>query len=129
MIAYTTLGTNNLEKAGQFYDSLFADLGAQRIMADDHIIIWGTPNSNLTGLFSVVTPFNEEPATVGNGTMVAIHAGSVEMVSKLYEKALSLGCSDEGAPGPRGDNNVMYFSYVRDPEGNKLAFFHMNQGG
>ena len=29
MIGYTTIGTNDLEKATAFYDALFADLGVK----------------------------------------------------------------------------------------------------
>lgn len=63
-------------------------------------------------------------ATVGNGTMVAIAVDSVEMVSKMHALALSLGGTDEGAPGPRGKRGTE-FAYCRDLEGHKLAFYSM----
>jgi len=41
-------------------------------------------------------------------------------VEALYKKALSLGATDEGPPGDRGDN--YYGAYFRDLDGNKLNF-------
>jgi len=123
MIGYTTVGTNNLEKASQFYDEVFAELGAKRMMADDHITIWATKPGQ--GMFAVITPHNKEPATVGNGVMVAIKAPDLATIKKLHEKVLELGGSDEGAPGPRGDS--MSFGYARDLDGNKIAFYCMNK--
>ena len=43
------------------------------------------------------------------------------MWERLHAKAISLGASDEGAPGLRGD--TFYGAYFRDPDGNKLAVF------
>jgi predicted lactoylglutathione lyase len=44
-------------------------------------------------------------------------------VDAIYRRALELGATDEGAPGPRGDN--FYAGYFRDPDGNKLNTFCM----
>lgn len=119
MIAYATLGTNDLQRAAKFYDALLADLGAQRAMEFDRMIIWASaPNAPM---LSVCTPFDGKPATVGNGVMVALGASSKEQVDKLYKKALELGGTDEGAPGQRGP--TFYIGYVRDLDGNKLNFF------
>ena len=54
--------------------------------------------------------------------MVAMAPGSKELCDTLYAKALSLGGTDEGAPGPRGDG--FYGAYFRDLDGNKICFFH-----
>jgi len=40
MIGYTTLGTNDLEKAVAFYDDLFATLGAKRFMETERFVAW-----------------------------------------------------------------------------------------
>lgn len=55
--------------------------------------------------------------------MIALPGGSRAGVDKLYAKAISLGASDEGAPGERMPG--FYGAYLRDLDGNKLAFFHM----
>jgi predicted lactoylglutathione lyase len=71
----------------------------------------------------VTKPFDGNPATVGNGVMVALRMDSNEKVDALYRKAIELGAKDEGAPGPRGDG--FYAGYFRDPDGNKLNAFCM----
>ena len=121
MIGYVTLGTNNFEKAGKFYDSLLGELGARRVMEDDHIIIWSTKPG--AAMLAVIKPNDGKPATVGNGTMVALLVDDLATIERMHAKALELGCTDEGAPGLRGD--TMSFGYVRDLEGNKLAFYCM----
>jgi len=73
--------------------------------------------------FSVCVPFDEQPATVGNGTMIALTVDSTDKVDAVYTKALALGASDEGAPGPRMDG--FYAAYFRDLDGNKLNVFCM----
>ena len=72
-------------------------------------------------MFSVMTPFDGEAAMAGNGAMVALAADSAEQVQALHAKALALGATDEGAPGPRGAN--FYGAYFRDLDGNKLAAY------
>ena len=56
--------------------------------------------------------------------MVALEAKDPAMVDRMYNKAMSLGATDEGPAGPRGDN--FYAGYFRDPDGNKLSFFCMS---
>lgn len=119
MIGYATLGTNDLEKANKFYDELFAEIGIGRVSTYDRMTVWGDANG--MGMFSVIEPFDEEPATVGNGTMMAIKLASLEEIRKLHAKALSLGATDEGEPSFRANN--MSFGYIRDLEGHKLCFY------
>ena len=70
---------------------------------------------------SVTQPFNKEPATVGNGVMVAIAVDTPDRVNEFHAKALELGGTDEGAPGTRVGN--FYAGYFRDLDGNKLNAF------
>lgn len=120
MIGYTTLGTNDLPRAAAFYDALFAEMGILRMMEFPKGIAWG--RSWDTPGFGVMLPFDGQPATRGNGTMIALSAGSRENVDRLYAKAIELGATDEGRPGPRGEG--FYAAYFRDLDGNKLNFFH-----
>ena len=73
---------------------------------------------------AVCKPFDGKAASVGNGVMVALTASSPEQVSAIYNKALELGGTDEGAPGSRGDGG-MTIGYFRDLDGNKLNAIHM----
>lgn len=120
MIGYVTLGTNDLDKASRFYDALLAELGAKRIMESERYIAWGTAPD--APALSVTRPFDGHPASVGNGVMVALAVDSQDKVRTVYDKAMELGASDEGAPGPRGDSGF-YAAYFRDLDGNKLNAF------
>lgn len=126
MIGYVTLGTNDLPRAVAFYDELMAVLGAGRFMEVDDVFVAWAAAPDQPGL-SVTKPFDGNPATVGNGTMVALMVDSTEMVHKVYEKAIQLGATDEGAAGPRSDG--FYAGYFRDLDGNKLNVFCMTQAG
>ena len=119
MLGYVTLGTNNFDRAVAFYDALLEPLGAKQLMKSDRMTMWGTGPGQ--GMLAICKPFDESEATVGNGVMPAISAGTQEMVASLHAKALELGATDEGAPGPRGDS--FYGGYFRDLDGNKLCAF------
>jgi len=121
MIGYVTVGTNDLDRARKYFDALFEDLGGKRAMEADHITLWTTQPGQ--AMVAAVKPHDGNPATAGNGTMVALAAPSREMVDKLHAKALALGSQDEGAPGARSDN--FYGAYFRDLDGNKFCVFHM----
>jgi catechol 2,3-dioxygenase-like lactoylglutathione lyase family enzyme len=119
MIGYVTLGTNDLARAAAFYDALLGEMGAKRMMENEQFVAWSV-KPDQPGL-GVTKPFDKKTATVGNGVMVALMVDSTEKVDALHRKALQLGGSNEGAPGPRGDD--FYAGYFRDLDGNKLNFF------
>jgi catechol 2,3-dioxygenase-like lactoylglutathione lyase family enzyme len=121
MIGYVTFGTNDLRRALGFYDALFASIGAKRVYETDRGVAWGTSEDSPS--LGVLTPFDGRPATVGNGTMVALALDGRAKVDALHALAMKLGGKDEGAPGPRGDG--FYAAYFRDLDGNKLACFAM----
>ncbi len=124
MLGYTTIGTNDMDRAVTFYDSLLAEVGAKRLMDMDRIKFYGT--SPDAAMLAICIPHNKEPQNCGNGNMVAIPGGSRAGVDKLYAKAMELGATDEGEPGERMP--VFYGAYVRDLDGNKLCFFEMKTG-
>jgi len=126
MIGYTTVGTNNLEKAVAFYDQLLAELGAGRFMQSERFVAWAVAPDKPG--FSVCLPYDGKEATVGNGNMIALIADSAEKVDTVYAKAMQLGATDEGPPGPRMDG--FYAAYFRDLDGNKLnVYFVHNANG
>ena len=120
MIGYVTLGTNDLPRAAGFYDALLAEVGAKRGWETERFIAWNGPNGTMLCL---IKPFDGQPATPGNGTMVSMVASSKAQVDAVHARALALGGKDEGAAGPRGDG--FYAGYFRDLDGNKLAVYFM----
>lgn len=122
MIGYVTLGTNDLPRATAFYDALLGEIGIKRIMDfSPRGYAWGSAMDKPA--LGIMTPYDQQPATAGNGTMVAIVVDSREKVDRVWRKALDLGGKDEGAAGPRGEG--FYAGYFRDLDGNKLNVFCM----
>lgn len=119
MIGYVTLGTNDMDRAAAFYDSLLAGLGAGRFMEADTFIAWAVAPGKPA--IAVTKPNDGNDASVGNGMMVALKVDSSEQVDSVHAKALELGGANEGDPGPRGD--AFYAGYFRDLDGNKLNVF------
>jgi len=121
MIGYITIGTQDLDRAGAFYDALFSEIGARRLMTDERMLGWG--RSGKDTMFSVILPYDEKEATVGNGVMVALDVETPGNVEQVYAKAISLGASDEGQPHDRGSSMGFYGGYFRDLDGNKLVAY------
>ena len=122
MIAYSTLGVNDMARAIRFYDAVFTPLGALRQATSDTWTGYYRPGDH--GRFFLTRPFDRKPATFGNGTMLAFLAPDRAAVDGFHAAALEAGGSSEGAPGVReGMNPVFYAAYVRDCDGNKLCAF------
>ena len=124
MIGYTTVGTQDLARARAFYAPLFDTMGLSIRYEDDFVVSWGDGDDETVPRFFVCYPYNEEAAKPGNGTMTAFRLPSASIVDRLYEIAIKGGGTDEGKPGfrPESYGDRFYVAYVRDPDGNKLAF-------
>lgn len=122
MIGYVLLGTNDLAAARRFYDPVIAEMGAKVLVEQPNRVFYGVDMTQ--PMLGITQPFDGADASSGNGTMVALPLASRADVDRVHAKALTLGGKDEGAPGCRFDPELgLYFSYARDPDGNKLAFF------
>ena len=111
---------SDIEIAREAVMKPIAEVGGKRAMEVDRVILYAGAEG--TPFFCIGEPYNGEPATVGNGTMVALVADSPERVDRIYNKAMELGGSCEGPPGKRMDG--FYAAYFRDLDGNKLNAFH-----
>ena len=121
MIGYATIGANDLERATQFYDKVLGALGGKRTFAmGDRMQFYG---GAAPGMVAICKPYDEQPATAGNGSMFGLPAASKEQVDATHAAALAAGGTCEGAPGARTDN--FYGAYFRDLDGNKVCVFKM----
>ena len=122
--AAAMFGSNDIEKAKEFYDAVLGVIGLGAIM--EHGSggrIYGTGAG--APILSVVRPYDGRPASVGNGSMATLRCDSRAQVSAIHAKALELGGRDEGAPGPRaGEESGVYAAYFRDLDGNKICVVH-----
>jgi len=128
MFSHITVGTRDLERAGRFYDAVLLPLGLKRrVVTPDGgplALCWVTGQA-LLPRFYVYMPYDGEPATVGNGSMVAFLAPTQVAVSTAHAGGLAQGGTDEGAPGMRAHYGDGYFgAYLRDPDGNKVHIVH-----
>ncbi len=124
MISHTTFGTNDLARAEAFFDGLLPMLNGKKHVKTDRAVFYAFGDG--AAKLAISQPFNGEPASVGNGTMLAFTVPSIDAVHDVYSKALALGAKDEGEPGPRY-NGLYYGAYFRDLDGNKFTVFHLLQ--
>ncbi|MDH3472210.1 MAG: VOC family protein [Rhodospirillales bacterium] len=118
MISHLSLGTNDLERAAAFYDAVLPTLGYKRVLTRDDCVAYG----DRYPAFWIVRPLDESrPAAPGNGTHVAFHARTRDMVHAFHAAALKAGARDNGAPGPRPEYGELYYgAFVIDPDGHKI---------
>jgi catechol 2,3-dioxygenase-like lactoylglutathione lyase family enzyme len=122
MFSHIMIGTNDLERARAFYDSLLGTLGVRPARLDGHRIFYRTP----TGVFSVTTPINGEDATCANGMTIGFAAESPAHVDAWHAAGIAAGGTPcEEPPGVRaGSTGKLYLAYLRDLDGHKLCALH-----
>lgn len=127
MIAYITVGADDIDRAKRFYSAFLPTLGYT--MEEGHEgLSYAPPVASgeppVQPEFYVKPTFDGRPASAGNGSMVAFDAGNQQQVRTLHAAALAAGGSDEGQPGFRASyGSHFYVGYLRDPQGNKIALF------
>ncbi len=119
MIAYSTLGTSDMDRSIAFYDAVFGALGGARELTTPAWTQYGRPGERAKICLSL--PFDGQRATFGNGAMLAFEAKDKLAVDAFHAAALAHGGEDAGAPGLR--EGTHYVAYARDPDGNKLCAF------
>ncbi|NJO33255.1 MAG: VOC family protein [Rhodospirillales bacterium] len=130
MISYVTVGADDLPSAKRFYSAFLPALGYELEEGPEGLSYElpeppGQPA--VLPAFYVKPPFDGNPASAGNGTMVAFRARSQQEVRELHSAALAASGRDEGQPGFRDAYGPhFYVGYLRDPQGNKIALFSNN---
>ena len=130
MIAYVTVGADDMVGARRFYTAFLPALG-YALDEGPEGLSFALPvapgQSPLSPDFYVKPTFDRLPASAGNGAMVAFEAQSQRQVRDLHAAAMANGGRDEGAPGFRAAYGArFYVGYLRDPQGNKIALFSSN---
>ena len=127
MIAYVTVGADDIALAKRFYSAFLPALG-YGLGEGPEGLSYALPiepgQSVALPDFYVKPTFNGLPASAGNGAMVAFEACNQKQVRDLHAAALAAGGFDEGQPGFRDAYGPhFYVGYLRDPQGNKIALF------
>ncbi len=128
MFSHVTLGSADLPLAARFYDALLEPLGMKQRMVDPDggpaSLCWVLPGQAMPR-FYLIHPFDNRPASPGNGSMVAFLAASDEQVDAAFAGGMAAGGTSEGSPGPRPHYGDGYYgAYLRDPDGNKVHIVH-----
>jgi catechol 2,3-dioxygenase-like lactoylglutathione lyase family enzyme len=130
MIAYVTVGADDIPRAKRFYTAFLPALG-YGLTEGPEGLSFALPvplgQRPVYPDFYVKPPFNGASAQAGNGTMVAFEARTQQQVRDLHAAALAAGGANDGAPGFRASYGPrFYVGYLRDPQGNKIALFSAN---
>ncbi|MEM7300428.1 MAG: VOC family protein [Pseudomonadota bacterium] len=130
MIAYVTVGADDIARAKRFYCAFLPALGYE-LEEGPEGLSFALPlklgQSPISPDFYVKPTFDGRPASAGNGSMVAFEADNQNQVHNLHAAAIEAGGSDEGAPGFRSAYSAQFYvGYLRDPQGNKIALFSSN---
>ena len=127
MIGYVMVGTNSLDKAIIFYDEVLKVINLTRKETDEVCAGYTQNNGDGSIEFYVTKPANKKTATFGNGTQVSFLVSSREIVDKFHEISLKAGGTSEGSGGERPEGSGVYYSYIRDLDGNKICTFTNNK--
>ena len=122
MFSHIMIGTNDLDRAKSFYDTVLGTLGVPPARVDGHRIFYMTPN----GIFSVSQPIDGKPATTANGGTIGFAAASPAVADAWHAAGVAAGgTAIEDPPGVReGSAGKLYLAYLRDPDGNKICALH-----
>jgi catechol 2,3-dioxygenase-like lactoylglutathione lyase family enzyme len=123
MISHVHVGIGDFDRAFAFYAAVLEALGLALKFKDPENgwAGWMAPGV-ARPLFLIGRPFDRQPASPGNGQMIALLAPDRAAVDRCHEVALARGGRSEGAPGLRPHYHADYYgAYFRDPDGNKLC--------
>ena len=121
MYAFITIGTNDLKKSSNFYNEILKILDIIQVDQSERYIGYSKEKTDKLADFYIIKPFDKNEATIGNGTMISFDAKTIKKVDEFFKKAIELGATNEGDPGPRHGEN--YYAYFRDLDGNKICAF------
>ncbi len=130
MIAYVTVGADDIALARRFYSAFLLPLGYALNEGPEGLsyTLPREPDHPFAPPdFYVNPPFDGGSASAGNGAMTAFEARNQSQVRDLHAAALAAGGADEGQPVFRASYAPrFYVGYLRDPQGNKIALFSSN---
>jgi catechol 2,3-dioxygenase-like lactoylglutathione lyase family enzyme len=123
VFSHIFLGVKDFDRALAFYKPLMEAIGAPlRFVEASRPWAGWQSEPGPRPLFLIGSPYDHLAHEAGHGQMVAFLARDRVTVDRVYQLALSLGGSSEGAPGLRPEYHTNYYgAYFRDPDGNKLC--------
>jgi len=127
IMSHTSIGVSDYTKSRAFYEAVLATIGAKIIMEVDEDGMKAAAFGKYFPEFWVQIPHDRQAPSVGNGTHFGFLAPSNEAVHAFWDKAIELGASPDGEPGPRPHYGEAYYGcFVRDPDGHKIEAMAWN---
>ncbi len=123
VLDFVMVGSDDHQKSGDFYDAVFEPLKLKRVLKTEKYLGYAHSSNPDKVQFYVTHPVNGEPATFGNGTQISFITSSRVIVDRFHEIGLKAGGTSEGSGGERPEGSGVYYSYVRDLDGNKICTF------
>ena len=119
MFSHVMVGTNDIERAQDFYDALF---GKPARRDDKGRLSYGRRGA----VFMVSAPIDGKRACHANGGTIGFAFDSPEEVDGWHRTGVEAGGKPiEDPPGWRENAfGKLYLAYLRDPDGNKLCALH-----
>ncbi len=125
MLDHVSIGAADYARARAFYDAVLATLGYTPVMVLDQYQVagYGTgqkPSFWVHGLAGCSMPGHGQIGS-GPGQHLAFTAPDRRAVDAFYAAGLSLGGSDNGAPGLRPHYHPGYYgAFLVDPDGHRI---------
>jgi catechol 2,3-dioxygenase-like lactoylglutathione lyase family enzyme len=117
MLHHISFAVADLVLAGAFYDAALGALGYRRVFEDDTAIGYGIED----GKDKFCIKLRPNAAPPGPGFHLAFAARSREAVDRFHAAALSVGGTDNGAPGLRPQYGPYYYAaFLVDPDGHAI---------
>lgn len=120
MISHVSIGVQDLDRAGSFYDAALAPLGYKRLYDSAEALGYGAESPELW----VMRVEHPVPSELGSGLHFCLDASDRVSVERFHASALKAGGHDNGAPGLRKDYGENYYAaFVIDPDGYRLEAY------
>lgn len=125
MIDHVSFSVNDFAKSILFYDETLKILGIERLMTfdtDEHkVASYGNNGKPFFWIGVDAQPNTQESVGKARGFHLAFAAPTLESIHEWHKKCLSMGGTDNGAPGPRPEYHPGYYAaFIIDPNGWRL---------
>lgn len=120
IFTHNCVGTNDVERAGRFYDAALLPLGISSL---GDFLDQGLAYGASAAEFLVLKPVDGQAASSGNGVTIGFKAPDRAAVAAFHAAGLAAGGRCAGLPGPRGAVPHAYGAYLLDPDGNKICAY------
>jgi predicted lactoylglutathione lyase len=121
MFDHIGLQVKDLAKSTRFYEAVLAPLGYVAGARDATGASFGPAGAPALYLYQSKGP-------VHSRTHLALTAKARSSVKQFYERGLSAGGKDNGAPGVRADYAANYYAaFLIDPDGNNVEAVYFSE--